>query len=346
MIDTITSARSPAVGRSSSRVPRLGFAGVGWIGRHRMNAIASAGTGEVAAVSDPALPEDDPLWAAHPGALRAAGFEELLDHDPDGIVIATPSALHASQSIAALERGIAVFCQKPLGRDGAETRAVVDAARAADRLLGVDLSYRHTTGMRAIRDELRSGGIGDVVAVETVFHNAYGPDKPWFYHRSEAGGGCLLDLGIHLIDLALWCMDFPTVVRASGSIHLPDENAEAVETNASGLLVLDNGASLQLGTSWRSPLPCDAEIGIRFIGTRGSLWFRNVNGSFYDFEALRIRTDRSTEVLCAAPDDWGGRGAAAWARQLAVSRAFDPEAAHLVDAAAALDAIYRSARSI
>ena len=67
------------------------------------------------------------------------------------MVIATPSAAHADQSIAALNAGKAVFCQKPLGRTGPEVAEVVAAARRADRLLGVDLSYRHTAAMAAIR---------------------------------------------------------------------------------------------------------------------------------------------------------------------------------------------------
>ena len=93
-----------------------------------------------------------------PGARLVSTLDELLDLGLDGVVIATPSALHAAQSIRALERGAAVFCQKPLGRTAAEARAVVDAARAADRLLGVDLSYRFTEGMRRIREIVRAGG--------------------------------------------------------------------------------------------------------------------------------------------------------------------------------------------
>jgi len=81
-------------------------------------------------------------------------------------VIATPSALHAEQSFRALERGAAVFCQKPLGRTAAEARSVVDAARAADRLLAVDLSYRFTDGMRRIREVVRSGELGRLFAGE------------------------------------------------------------------------------------------------------------------------------------------------------------------------------------
>src|SRR5215218_9099775 len=109
---------------------------------------------------------------------------EALDLAPDGIVIATPSALHAAQSIQALKAGAAVFCQKPLGRNAAEVEAVLAAATSADRLLGVDLSYRFTEGMRKIREQVRSGALGDIYAVNLIFHNAYGPDKAWFYDRA------------------------------------------------------------------------------------------------------------------------------------------------------------------
>ena len=84
------------------------------------------------------------------------GLEALLRQDIDAVVIATPSAAHAEQSIAALNAGKAVFCQKPLGRTGPEVAEVVEAAQRADRLLGVDLSYRQTAAMGAIRSSTRS----------------------------------------------------------------------------------------------------------------------------------------------------------------------------------------------
>ncbi|HLL45827.1 MAG TPA: Gfo/Idh/MocA family oxidoreductase, partial [Longimicrobiaceae bacterium] len=188
--------------------PRLGFLGVGWIGRHRMEAIVNTGAAGVAAIADPSPEMAAEAGKLAPGAEVVGSLDELLDAGVDGVVIATPSALHAEQSIRALRRGAAVFCQKPLGRTAAEARGVVDAARAADRLLEVDLSYRFTEGMRRIRDAVRSGALGRVFAADLVFHNAYGPDKPWFYDRSLSGGGCVMDLGVHLVDLALWVLDF------------------------------------------------------------------------------------------------------------------------------------------
>ena len=184
--------------------PRVGFLGTGWIGRHRMQAIVNGGAVEALAVADP-----DPECAAQaadlaPGAAVLPSLEALLDHGLDGLVIATPSALHAEQAIAALERGIAVFCQKPLGRNEGEARSVIEAARRADRLLAVDLSYRRTAAVEAIAGPIRSGELGEIFAVDLAFHNAYGPDKPWFYDRKLSGGGCVIDLGVHLVDLALW----------------------------------------------------------------------------------------------------------------------------------------------
>src|SRR5216110_2461583 len=118
--------------------PRIAFAGLGWIGKHRMQALEESGVCDIGALCDP--------------VMTTTSFDELLDSDADAIVIATPSAMHAEQAIAALDRGKAVFCQKPLGRNARETQLVIDAARANNRLLAVDLSYRHAKAMLAVRD--------------------------------------------------------------------------------------------------------------------------------------------------------------------------------------------------
>ena len=167
--------------------PRIGFLGTGWIGRHRLAAILATGAVEAAAICDPSAASLAEAAAVAPGALVVDSLDAMLDLGLDGVVIATPSAQHAAQAIAALERGVAVFCQKPLGRIAAETRRVVDAARAANRLLGVDLSYRHTQGMQRIAELVRADALGTMFAVDLVFHNAYGPDKPWFYDRAQSG---------------------------------------------------------------------------------------------------------------------------------------------------------------
>ncbi|MCU1246498.1 MAG: oxidoreductase [Acidobacteria bacterium] len=317
-------------------LPRVGFAGVGWIGRQRMHALRDSGSVEVALLCDP-------LADLSGEQGRTAGsFEELLASDVEAIVIATPTALHAEQAIAALERGKAVFCQKPLGRNAAETRRVVDAARAADLLLGVDLSYRHTAAMRAVSAVIERGEVGELFAADLVFHNAYGPDKPWFYDRRLAGGGCLLDLGIHLADLLLTTLPSPVAAvtsRLFAGGRATFDRAAAVEDYATARIDFAGGATANLACSWRLSAGRDCVIEVRFYGTGGAPGFRNIGGSFYDFVAERYDGNRCS-VLAAPPDDWGGRAAVRWGEQLRAGGRFDPEVERIVEVAALLDAIY------
>jgi predicted dehydrogenase len=332
----------PLVLETTSR-PRLGFLGVGWIGQHRLQALVRSGLVEIVAIVDPIQALAEQATSIAPGATVLSGMTALLAQELDGIVIATPSALHAEQTLEALATGLAVFCQKPLGRTAAETRAVVDAARTANRLLGVDLSYRFVRGIQSMQRLIQAGEIGEIYAVELVFHNAYGPDKAWFYDPVQSGGGCVIDLGLHLVDLALWMLDFPKVLHTTSRLlahSKPLETARTeVEDYAVARLDLDTGATVSLACSWRLPAGCDAVISAAFYGTQGGLALRNVAGSFYDFTTERF-WGTTWQTLHAPPDDWGGRAAVAWARQLAMRPQFDPEVAHVVTVAAVLDAIY------
>ena len=323
--------------------PRLAFLGLGWIGRHRLQAIAATGRASIVALADVDAAAVDAAAAIAPDAARGRSLDDLLTHEPDGIVIATPSALHAEQAEAALDRGVAVFCQKPLARTAAENARVVDAARRADRLLAVDLSYRHTAAMQRIRSLVASGEIGDVYAVDLTFHNAYGPDKAWFRDPRLSGGGCVIDLGIHLVDLALWTLGFPDVGAVTSRLYargaLLGRAAEQVEDHAVAQFDLAGGAVVRLACSWNLPAGCDAVIQASFFGSTGGVMLSNVGGSFYDFVTDRFR-GTARERLCAPPDDWGGRAIVEWARQLGAGHGFDRSAERLVDVAAVLDAVY------
>lgn len=334
----------PAAARA---VPRLGFLGVGWIGRHRLLALAASGAGEVAAVADTAPARlRTVLELTGDRAATAETLDELLDMGLDGIVIATPSALHAEQTISALERGAAVFCQKPLARTAAETTSVIDAARAADRLLGVDLSYRSTAAMRAVREAVQGGEIGQVLAADLVFHNAYGPDAGWARDAALSGGGCVIDLGTHLVDLALWILGRPRVERVSSQLFAQGRRlgvaasatASECEDLAFATLELSTGAIVRLVCSWESSPGRDAIIEATFHGTLGSAAMRNLNGSFHDFTAeLYQRT--ACRTLAMPPDDWGGRALVTWSRRLAESARYDPAIETVTDVAAVLDAV-------
>lgn len=328
---------------NEDRLPRLGFLGLGWIGQHRMQAVLDAGAATVVALADPSAEARVRAQAAAPGAASCASLEELLRHELDGVVIATPSALHAPQALAALERGVAVFCQKPLARTAAENAAIVEAARRADRLLGCDLSYRHTEAMRRIRNCVVEGELGPVYAVDLVFHNAYGPDKSWARDAGLSGGGCAIDLGIHLVDLALWTLGFPEVERVTSRLFAQGQplapGSSTVEDYAVAQLDLATGAVVRIACSWNLPAGRDAVIEAHFHGSRAGAAMQNIDGSFYDFAAARFDGTRRT-ALAEPPDAWGGRAIVEWARQLAGGARFNPAIASIVKVAAVLDRVY------
>jgi predicted dehydrogenase len=328
---------------AAARPPRLGFLGLGWIGQHRMQALLAEKACEVAVVADPSREVQQRAREIVPGAVLASSLEELLQHDLDGAVIATPSALHAPQAMALLERGVAVFCQKPLARTADETRAMVDAARKADRLLGCDFSYRHTEAMKRVRNAVVEGEIGQVYAADLVFHNAWGPDKSWARDVKLAGGGCAIDLGVHLVDLALWVMNFPEVRGVSSRLFAQGRplgpGAAEVEDYAVAQIDLDGGVSVRLACSWNFSAGRDAVIEAHFHGSRGGASMRNVNGSFYDFVGERYQGNQRT-ALSEPGDAWGGRAILEWARRLAAGSGFHPAIEPAVQVAEVLDNLY------
>jgi predicted dehydrogenase len=323
--------------------PRLAFAGVGWIGRNRMEAAVKSEMAEVGIISDPSTECIAEAKKLAPGATSLNRFENIFsDPDIDGLVIATPSALHKEQAVYAFEKGKAVFCQKPLGRNAREVQEVINAAREANLLLGADFSYRYTAAFQKILPIIRSGELGKIYAVDLKFHNAYGPGKPWFYDVKLSGGGCVLDLGIHLIDLLLYALDFPEVVKVNSQLSSKGVNAKdknIVEDYASVLMQLDNDIAATLSCSWNLKAGCEAIIEASFYGTEGGVSFHNINGSFYDFVAKRFWGTKM-ETLAEPPDAWGGRALVNWIHQLSINNNYDKQADDYYKSAEIIDRIY------
>lgn len=304
---------------------------------------------EAAAFADPSPEMSMAAKAMAPQAEVYTDLEDLLRRDLDGIVIATPSAQHAAQAIRALDAGLAVFCQKPLGRNAQEVADVVEAARRNDRLLCVDLSYRETDAMRQIRHLIGNGELGDMFAVNMIFHNAYGPDKPWFYDRNASGGGCLMDLGVHLVDLALFALDFPKVAHVSGQLFAKGKpiggSSDMVEDFAVATIVLEQGSIVTVSCSWNLHAGRDAVIQAEFYGTEGGASLFNLKGSFYALTGERF-SGTSREALCAPQTDWGARAAVSFVSQLAQSKAFSEDCEKLVAAASVIDGIYLASEAM
>lgn len=322
--------------------PDIAFVGTGWIGLNRMKVLIDEGLCNPVAILEPDVTNARRALELAPAAILIHDMEDLLDTYPDGIVIATPNSMHASQCIAAVRRGIPVFCQSPLGRSADETREVISEAYVANRLLDTDLSYWYTDGMQKIfsrREEL-----GHIFAIDLVYNSGYSPDKPWFYNHKLSGGGCLIDLGVHMIDLALRMTDFPEIVSVSSQLasrgRLIEYDNETVEDYVSAQFETVDGTLVRLVCSWNLPAGQDAEIKASFYGTENSAMFYNVNGSFFDFEAALCH-GTSREVFSKPPDAWGGRALVNWVHDLREGRHFRNSAFRFYNTAEVMDRIYK-----
>lgn len=324
---------------------RLGFLGMGWIGKNRLDALVKHGVARPAVISDVNM--ENAMAAAMDDTIVCDSMEKLLleSSSLDGVVIATPSALHAEQTIAALEAGLAVFCQKPLGRNNGEVSEIIETARRENRLLGIDLSYRFLKTVSIVEKQIRCGDIGRIFAIDAVFHNAYGPDKPWFYDPELSGGGCVIDLGVHLVDLVLWMFDFPSVTSIHSRLYANGMRIsgrdKGVEDYAAATIELENGPLVNLACSWKLQAGTDAVIGLTFYGTEGALSIRNFPGSFYEFKAERYR-GTSCEILYDSSDDWGGGAILDWAAKLLQGGLFDKSVMEVQKVTEVLDEIYKN----
>ena len=197
--------------------------------------------------------------AWHRGRRSSTASPSFSTHDLDGIVIATPSAQHAEQAEArarARARRLLPEAARPRRGRGAARRRRGPRSRTDS-----SESTSPTASRRGDAADPRARPLGRSSATCTrsrpVFHNAYGPDKPWFYDRRLSGGGCVVDLGVHLVDLALWTLDFPAVRRVSGRLLAGGrplgEAGGAVEDYATARVDLASGATLSLACSWRLP---------------------------------------------------------------------------------------------
>ncbi|MBW3597528.1 MAG: Gfo/Idh/MocA family oxidoreductase [Planctomycetes bacterium] len=328
---------------SEAQPPRIAFLGLGWIGRMRLEALAKSGAGIVAALCDADASRLAETAQKHSTAETFSDLDALLKEAGDrldALVIATPNALHCRQGLAALEHGLSLYVQKPLGIEAAEVDRLLDAAQTADRLVEVDYTYRGLSGAARLRESVESGELGEIFYAEGVFHNAYGPDKAWCFDPALAGGGAFLDLGVHLVDLILHSLDCPEAEIADITAWRRDlADHPGIDGFTALNFHLARGPRCRIMTSWHAHTGKDCDFRLTLFGSEGTGEIRNTGGSFFDFEFLR-KTGRNEEILAADHREWMDRGIIAWSRRLAEMKSYNASAEINRRIAKIVDAVY------
>ncbi len=330
------------------RRPRLGFVGVEWSRNARLRDIASSGIADIRSITDddPAIARDA---ASHirnfaPNVRVLRDIEQLIAEPLDGIVIGGAAPQRAALALAALDRGLAVFSQYPIADTARETAAIVERAQRKDRLIAVDFQLRHVPGVAEMVALVRDGAMGEIFAVDLRWQTMFGSDQAGELNASEVNtSGCLVELGSHLVDLALHVLDEPAIHAVSGRRYasgrpLAPRQWRTPDDHVIADLIVGHDTSIRLACSWRAAIGQEAIVEASFVGTRGTLRLHNVAGMLDGFRVEHCEGSRC-RTLGGTRDAWRGRMADAWARQLARDPTFDTAAARIPLVARILDRI-------
>ena len=274
-----------------SKKIRIALIGCGGMGNHHLIGYTgeNASKFEIAALCD--IEKNKAETAKSRYGLDCDIYEDynevLKQADIDAVDIATPNYLHSVIAIAALNAGKHVFCEKPDCITVDQAMAMKEASEKAGKVLMVMRNNRYYEGSKFLKGYINDGGMGEIYAGRCGWQRRRGiPGKGgWFTTKAQSGGGPLIDLGVHMIDLSIWLMGNPTPVAVSGCTYMKFANDKSqsdsinstfgvakedgtfdVEDLAMGFIKFDNGACLQIEFSWASNI--DEEK--RYVELRGT----------------------------------------------------------------------------
>jgi len=253
----------------SASLLRVGLVGAGQISHYAAADFAAHPDVRLVATADPSAERLGELSEKFQIEARYGSAEEMLaGAELDAIYIATPNVWHAPLARLALAHGKHVLLEKPFALNETDARSVVDAAARSGRVLSLSMNQRFRADSQRLRAFVASGALGDVYHARAFWFRRAGIPRlgTWFGKRELAGGGALLDIGVHLLDLALFTMGNFEPVSVSGATHASfgarglgeggwgrsdvERGAFDVEEFATALIRFANGATLSLDASW------------------------------------------------------------------------------------------------
>lgn len=247
-------------------------------------------------------------------------YREMLRMDDiQAVSICVPNKYHASMSIDALNAGKHVLCEKPPAINGDEAQRMVDAARANDRLLMVAFNNRFSANTLALKAIIDAGTLGPIYYAKACWLRRAGIPGfgGWFTNKAVAGGGALIDIGVHMLDLALYSMGYPQPVSVVGSTYrefgsrgkgvmaawaatdLVMTNVFDVDDLSVGLVKFANGATLLIEASWAGHQELGDDLQLHLFGRDGGA--RMLMPDYRKADCVRVFTDIAGRPVDIAP---------------------------------------------
>jgi len=255
----------------STKTIRVGVIGAGAIAQAcHLPGYAKNRNVQLVAVADPTEARHREVLTQYPGVAAHKTHRSMLaKEDLDVVSVCSPNAYHARHAIAALDAGCHVLCEKPMALSLVDADAMIAAAKHARRKLMIGFTHRLLRGNQQCKQLLRDRALGKPFMMRARL--AHGGPIPgwakdrWFYDKKKAGGGALLDMGIHAIDQCLWMMGPVKSVSANARTLV---KKIPVDDNAVLSLEFTSGALGYIEVGWTSQ---PGFIGTEIYGTKGSL---------------------------------------------------------------------------
>ncbi len=189
-------------------------------------------------------------------AERYTDYNEMLKKsDVDAVIVATPTNTHKDVAIACLKAKKHVLVEKPLARTYAEAKPIADTAKRHKKILMVGMNLRYRPDAMILKSILSSGEIGQPMYLKSGWIRRQSSKGKWFTRKQESGGGVIIDLGILLLDLSLWLIDFVPVTTVSTKNF--SQITKTVEDTSISYLRCKNDAIINLEASWSLPAEKD-----------------------------------------------------------------------------------------
>jgi predicted dehydrogenase len=199
---------------------------------------------------------------------RYVDYKELLEKsDIDAVIIATPTSTHKEVAIACLKAKKDILVEKPLARTYAEAKPIVDAAKKNKKKIMVGMNLRFRPDAMILRSILNSGELGDPFYIKCTWVRRQSSTEKWFTQKVESGGGVIIDLGISLLDLSLWLLDYPPVESVSTQCFY--QNIKNVEDTAISFLRCKGSPVISIENSWSMQVEKDI-FNLIVYGTKGT----------------------------------------------------------------------------
>jgi predicted dehydrogenase len=239
---------------SEKKPLRIGVIGAGWPGERHAEGYAASGDALVVAVSDLEENRRAEFAARYNVPSAYADYHELLaDPSIDAVSVALPNFLHHPVTIAALNAGKHVLCEKPPAVTLAEAQEMAEVAKKKGLLLAYALQRRFNPSSEKLRQLIANGDLGEIYHARAVWTRTWGVPQGvggWFTDPTRAGGGALIDIGVHVLDLGWFLMGNPKPVTVSGQVYNKYPEQTRTDDSAFALVRFEDGRSLHVEASW------------------------------------------------------------------------------------------------